>query len=67
VLANKGSYSRHRKALHPKAPKRARGTVPDVQKLELVAKTKPIGKAKNLTRKFGLIGPKHVKAKKLNA
>ena len=67
VLANSASYSRHRKTLHPDAPKLARGTVPDIKKLELVVKTKPIGKAKSLTRKFALFGLKHVGAKKLNA
>jgi hypothetical protein len=53
--------------MHTDAPKLARGTVPDIQKLELIPKTKPIGKAKCLTRKFACFGAKHVKVKKLSA
>lgn len=67
MFKNKSGFSRHRKQKHPDAPKLARGTVPDIQKLELIAKTKPIGKAKCLTRKFVFYESKHVGAKKQNA
>lgn len=67
MFKNISGFSRHRKQKHLDAPKLARGTAPDIQKLELIAKTKPIGKAKCLTRKFACFGPKHVGAKKQSA
>lgn len=67
MFKNISGFSRHRKEKHPDAAKLPRGTVPDIQKLELIVKPKPIGKAKCLTRKFAFFGPKHVGAKKQNA